>query len=168
MFGSLFAVVIFGLLTFSACSKTPSEKAAERKVERALEKATGEKVDLDIDKGKVEIQGEESKTTIEYGGTVWPNDLPEGVTKFEAGTIKGVTKGQRPNGQAWTILFENVEAGAINPYVESLKAGGWTILAQMTMGQGSTFQAEKNAVKIMGMYNLAEKVLSLSVVVEKD
>jgi hypothetical protein len=163
------ALVILGLAVLPACKRTPNEKMAEKMMERGLEKATGQKTDVDLAGGKVRIQGEGGERgEIEFAGAKWPEDLPEGVIKFEDGKIKGVTRGQRPDGKSWMVIMENVKAESVSQYVEALKAEGWTVPMNMTMEKGGMFQAEKEKVAIIGTFNGEDKICSLSIMLRND
>ena len=169
LFFAAAALVVLGLAVLPACKKTPSEKMAENMMERGLERATGQKTDVDLAGGKVRIQGEGGeRSEIEFAGAKWPEDLPEGVIKFEDGKIKGVTRGQRPDGKSWMVMLENVKAESVSQYVEALKAEGWTVPMNMTMEKGGMFQAEKEKVAIIGTFNGEEKICSLSIMSRND
>lgn len=157
-----------GLLAFTGCKKTADEKMAEKIMERAMEKASGGRADVDIAGGKVKIKDSTGAGEIDYGATTWPDDLPEGSLKFENGKVKGVTRSTRPDGKNWMVMVENVEADAVNAYVEALKGAGFAIPTNMTAGQGGMFQAEKDKLFIIGMFNAEDKFISLSFVLRNE
>jgi len=160
--------LVAGLISLPACKKTSSEKMAENMMERALEKGSGGKANVDIAGGKVKIQGAEGVGEIEYGATKWPDDLPEGALRYEGGKIKGVTRSTRPDGRSWMVMLEGVDVASVNAYVEALKGEGWTIPTNMVVDKGGMFQAEKEKLYLIGMYNAEEKIISLSFVLRNE
>jgi hypothetical protein len=164
----LLFVLAAGLLAFAGCKKSAEEKMAENLMERAMEKASGGKADVDLAGGKVKIKDATGADEIDYGATTWPDDLPEGALKFESGKVKGVTRSTRPDGKNWMVMVENVALDSVNAYIEALQGAGYAVPTNMTTGQGGMFQAEKDKLFLIGMFNSEEKILSLSFVLRND
>ncbi|MBM3294873.1 MAG: hypothetical protein FJY82_10150 [Candidatus Aminicenantes bacterium] len=154
--------LVLGLLALPGCKRTPSEKMAEKMMERALEKASGGKADVDFAGGKVRIQDAQGVGEIDYEAKTWPNDLPEGVLRFEDGKIKGVTRSTHAAEKSWMVMVEDIDVASVNAYVEALKAEGWSIPMNMVAERGGMFQAEKESLYLIGMYNAEEKIISLN------
>jgi hypothetical protein len=157
----LIAVGLFGL---AACkSKSSQDQAAEKAVEKMLEKASGGKADFDIQEGKVKIKTEEGESEISTGEQEWPKDLPEGVPQFTMGKIRGVTRSDAQGNKSWNVILEEVEAGAVEKYTEALKSKEWEITQTMTMGEGGMTQAMKDNVVLIAMFDAKGKSANISV-----
>jgi hypothetical protein len=142
--------LVAGLASFSACKKTANERMAENMVERAMDKATGGKADVDFSGGKMRLKTKEGETTIGVASE-WPSDLPEDFPKLASGTIKGVTRTESQGSKAFHIVIEGVEAEAVEKYLETLKESGWTSQMSTTTDQGFMHQLTKdNNLVILG------------------
>lgn len=137
-------------LVWSGCQKA-NENAAEKSIERALEKATGGKAHVDISKGGLKVQTKDGGTEISSEAGEWPNDLPGFVPKLE-GKVKGVIRSNQNETKNWMIILEDAEADAYAEYVKSLEAAGWKIEMNAVMDYGSTAQATKDNNSVMITY----------------
>jgi len=163
---ALVLAFVLGIALSTSCQKA-NEKAAEETAERALEKAAGGKADVDLSKGKVKFSSEEGKGEVEYGASSWPEDLPADVPLFENGKLGAVMRSETEGGKGWTIYLKEVEKSSVKGYIDALKKAGWEIKMSMEMGEGETFQTAKDKVFVMGTYSGTEKVMALSVTIEK-
>lgn len=79
----LISVLLLSIISLSGCGV--KKKVGQAITEKAIEKATGDKVDIDGDKITVKAEdGEE----ITYGGGEWPDtDLGKKIPKFNKGKI---------------------------------------------------------------------------------
>lgn len=154
---SLFAAVV--LLAGTACKgKAASERIAENRIERALEKASGGKVDLDLRGGTMKVQTPEGESILATGEQKWPEDLPESAIKFEDAKVRAVARSSTAEGKNWTIHLLDVGENALDEYSAKLKDGGWTITMATTSGQGGTIVATKDDLMVNVMINADQKV----------
>ncbi len=139
-----------GLLAGTACQAKSDEKSiVTKRIDDTLEKASGGKVDLDLKSGTLKVQTPEGEKILSAPERTWPEDLPEGVVKFEEGAVVVVNRSSNQNGKVWTIHFMNVGEGALEKYADKLKAGGWTVLAVTPDGAvGGTLQATKGELQM--------------------
>ena len=157
---ALSLLLIIGLVGLTGCKKA-GESLAEKRLENAIEKASGGKAQVDLSKGGITVktaEGESSLTT----SNEWPKDLPEGVPLFTFGKVQGVTRVADAAKTGWNIILAELESGAIEKYTEVLKTAGWTIGQTMSMGEGGLIQATKDKLGIMVMFN-QDKTASLTV-----
>ena len=139
------------------------ERAAERAVEEAIEKESGEKVDVDISgdsvkirgekiqmdmsKGEGEIKfkgedGEEAKFAMSEKGVV---DLPDGFPKdvyiYKGAAIK--MSGKQEKSFMVTLETDDDMKRVVNEYKDKMKANGWEEAMSMDMGQQTMLQFKK-------------------------
>jgi len=157
---ALSLLLIPGLVGLSACKKA-SENLAERRIENAIEKATGGKAQVDLSGGGIKVKTAEGESSLSTSSE-WPKDLPEGVPLFTFGKVQGVTRVADAAKTGWNIILGELETGAIEKYTEALKAAGWTIGQTMSMGEGGLIQATKDKLGVMVMFN-QDKTASLTV-----
>ena len=163
-FWILTLLIVVGLFGLAACkSKSSQDQAAEKAVEKMLEKTSGGKAEVDIQEGKVKIKTEEGESEVSTGEKEWPKDLPESVPQFTMGKVRGVTRSDAQGNKSWNVILEEVEAGAVEKYTAALKSKEWQIMQTMTTGEGGMTQAMKNNVVIIAMFDEKGKSASISV-----
>lgn len=132
------------------------ERLAERIAEKAIEKQSGGKVNVDInkEKGQITIQGDSGQTKLSIGEStdlsglppelVYPGAVSEGVVKTETGTEKSVSVGLKSKDG-----LANIETH----YAGVLKGGGWTQKGRWEATQDGetviTFSYEKETKSLM-------------------
>jgi len=131
-----------GLITSCKCSR---EKTQESMMEKALENATGEKTDVDINKDKVTIEGENYKTEINNTGGKWSDEIPDDVPEFTWGTIQHTTVSEAEGTKTYGMYFKDVDPDVLEKYDASLKKNGFKTI-KMTMDKGGTITAEKGKI----------------------
>jgi hypothetical protein len=147
--GAAVAFISFALLSGTACQrKTEAERAAEDRIHRAMEKATGGKVGIDLRSGALTVRTPEGESVLTGGGQKWPDDLPQGVVKFESGRITGFTRADTGNAMTWTIQVMDIAENALTSYTDKLRENGWTVGVSTTMLQGGTVQATKGDLAV--------------------
>lgn len=158
-FIALAALVSITLLAGTACkSKSAREQMVENRMERALEKASGGKVDIDLRGGTMKVKTAEGDSVLTTGERKWPEDLPEGAIKFEDAKVRAVARSSTEEGKNWTIHLLEVGENALAEYSAKLKDGGWTIQMETTAGQGGTTVATKDGLMVNVMINADQKV----------
>ena len=147
-------------LSLMACS---GKGAQEQMAEKALEKATGKKAEVDLQQGKVTVKTGDGQSEITYGPGTWPTDLPADVPAFTQGRVKGVTRSTQEGNRSWNVILEAIETGALLTYSKNLEAKGWKSMQSMTAAEGGMFQATKGNLMIIAMFNEKEKTASIGV-----
>ncbi|MBI5583944.1 MAG: heavy-metal-associated domain-containing protein [Deltaproteobacteria bacterium] len=149
------------MLTLAACS---GKSAQEQIAEKALEKATGHKADVDLQQGKVTVKTGDGQSEISFGQEgSWPKDLPADVPAFAQGKIKGVTRSTQGGKQSWNVVLEAIETGSLQNYGKKLEAAGWKSLSTISTAEGGMIQATKGKLLIMAMFNEKEKSGGISI-----
>jgi len=160
----LSVLICFAVVAAVSCKgKTARESMAEKMLERAIEKSSGEKADVDLRAGKVKIKSGEGEGEISFGGQSWPNDLPEGVPSFPWGKVKGVTRSSIQEKKTWNVILEEVEDGALEKLTEALKQNGWEILSSTTASGGGSVQATKGDLMVLAIINTESKAGSIGI-----
>jgi hypothetical protein len=127
------------------CGKKAGEKAAEGLMERTLERATGENVDVDLGGGEdVTIKTDQGTTTMSETAS-WPADFMTDVPEFKYATIERVSRtvGTKEGQLSMTVWFNSLQEGGVEKYVEDLKASGWQIQQITAAGKGGMVMAVK-------------------------
>jgi hypothetical protein len=148
------------LLSLMACS---GKSAQEQLAEKALEKATGKKAEVDLQQRKVTVKTGDGQSEISSGPGTWPTDLPADVPPFVQGKVKAVTRATVEGKQSWNVTLEALEPGALQNYSKILEAKGWKSMQSMTAAEGGMFQATKGSLMIIAMFNEKEKTASIGV-----
>lgn len=142
-------LVAAAFLAGAACkSKSAQESIVENRLEKALEKAAGGKVDIDLKGGTLKVKTAEGESVLTTGERKWPEDLPDGAIKLEDVTVQVVSRTANEEGKTWTIHITGVGEGALDGYSEKLRADGWTIAAATTMGSGGSVTATKDDLQV--------------------
>ena len=161
------AVIILALVSgnfFTSC-KCSREKTQETMMEKALENASGEKTDVDINKDKVTIQGEKYKTEINNAGGKWSDEIPDDVPEFKYGTIKNSTVSEAEGTKTYGYFFTGVDKDVLDTYDAALKKNGFKTV-KMTMDEGGTITAEKGKIIVTAV--ASEKGAHVSVQIRKE
>lgn len=148
-FAVIAILVVAAFLAGTACkSKSAREKIVENRLERALEKASGGKVDIDLKDGTLKVKTEEGESVLTTGERKWPEDLPEGVIKLEDAKVQAVNRAVNEGGKTWTVHVADVGENALDRYAEKLRGEGWTIESSMTLATGGSVAATKDDLSV--------------------
>ncbi|MBK9013798.1 MAG: hypothetical protein IPM82_06765 [Saprospiraceae bacterium] len=158
---ALTCIALLACFTMLSC-KSRSEKQGEQLMEETIEKSTGEDVDVDAQGQKLTIETEQGKAEIAYAGEKWPDDAPADVPEFKFGTIKGSTKSDTPEGNAWTIAFENVPADVLDKYEAELKKAGFKTTKIKVNDDQGTVMAEKGNLNVTAFVGDGKAVISMN------
>jgi hypothetical protein len=161
------ALIILALVpgTFLTSCKCSREKTQESMIEKTLENATGEKTDVDINKDKVTIQGENYKTEINNTGGKWSDEIPDDVPEFTWGTIQHSTVSEAEGTKTYGLYFKDVDPEVLEKYDAALKKNGFKTM-KMTMDKGGTITAEKGKIIVTAI--ASEKGAHVSVQIRKE
>lgn len=134
----LVAIATLMSLGMAACSKSPSERAAEA----AISAASGHKVDVDRDGDKVTIKTDEGQMQISAGeGIALPDDFPKDVYLPPGYTVKSAM--QLPQ----AMMVQVVAPGPINELFaqadKAMLAQGWEQTMSMQQAANTRVLAYK-------------------------
>ncbi len=129
----LASLLVLSLLA-GGCGQA-AEKATEKAMESAIERETGEKVDLDLDDESLEIRTEQG--TLKAGSTYeWPPGMPADVPEFKYGTIIGVIETNSDAGKFYSVSMEDIAADSFDKYKNNLEGKVWTMELTQQMSSG--------------------------------
>jgi len=146
---SALMMLAIGVLVLGACSK---EKAAEK----ALEAASGHKVDIEQGGQSVKVEGEGFKADLS-AASEWPADMYADVPEFTFGKVVRVHRVDEGGAKKFNIFFTGVTDDCMDRYAETLKQRGWTTQVVSMGGQGGMVSGEKGGLGINFAHNRAEK-----------
>jgi hypothetical protein len=116
--------------------------------EKAIEEATGGKVDIKDGGKDVKIKGPDGQE-LEFGSgaklpTDWPSDvpIPEGATILGSGSFS-----ESGSEGAKNVSIETTQqpGALLESMKSSLESNGWTVKTETSAAQGGTIAAEKGA-----------------------
>ena len=126
----------------AGCGKSISQRAGEKAAEKIIEKQSGGKADVDINKGNVKVETEQGK--MEAGENVkLPSDFPQDVYVIE-GAVKAVFSNQANGGYTISIETDKGLNEASAAYQEKFKSDGWKITGTMSFEDTASVTAEKD------------------------
>lgn len=122
----------------TGCGKDSNEKA----VEKMIEKNTGNKADVDLEKGKMTVKTEEGEMVINAEGAVkLPRDFPKDVFVIKNAEVKMTM--DMPQGKTVSLVTDEDMAAVYSKYQQEMKSNGWTEQMAMNMGEGASLVYEK-------------------------
>jgi len=155
MRGPLFVLAVSALLVAS-CGKKVEEKAAERRLEKAIEKESGGKVKADISREKVEIKTEKGEMTITgAGGAEVPDGFPKDVHIYKDATV--VMSAREQNTYSLVLQTNDDLKKVSETYKKEMTAQGWEEEAAINMGG-----------MVMLQYKKAERAAAVSIATQDD
>ncbi|MBN1340538.1 MAG: hypothetical protein JXA03_14510 [Bacteroidales bacterium] len=147
---------------FVSCSGG-SQKTADRMMEEAIEKSTGEDVEVNTDGQKTTIETEGYEAEVDAGAKSWPGEIPSDVPEFTFGQINAVSTVLVDGNTTYTIAFREVKEGFIDKYDALLKEKGFTTNVFKTGGLGGSITAESEKYTIALMGNDGDAALSVEI-----
>ncbi len=125
----LFLSFVAVMLNLNCRCEKVGERIAERMAEKAIEKRSGEKAKVDIEKegGKITIEGEEGKTKISVGEGADLSGLPPEII-YPGAVASGVVRTENEEQKAVSVYFKTKDdlSTIENHYSNTLKAHGFT------------------------------------------
>lgn len=150
-------MLVASVAVFAGCGKKQtSEKVAESMMEKTLEKATGEKADVNIEGGNVSIKTGDSSMEMK-ATSEWPADMFSDVPRFTYGVVERVTSGQEGGMQKFNVYIRDVEDGAFDKYGADIKAAGWQSQSTMQSDEGGMISAQKGNVALQFIYGKKDR-----------
>lgn len=125
-------VAVCALVAAVGCRKA-SQSWAEKMAEKAIERESGGKADVDFDGGKVSIKTKDGEVVAMTGGsTTVPADFPKDV--FVPNGVKILASYSAPDGRSLTMESKDSPESVISQYEAEMKKQGWTEETRMTTG----------------------------------
>jgi hypothetical protein len=148
--GTMAVLFLFSLILVFGCNQ---KKTQEKMTEKVLEKATGKDVDVNIDKGKIQIADKDSRTEIVETKS-WPSNLSDEVPKCSAGKIIRVVRTQE-KADTWTvnIYLSDISIKDIRSYESDLKSKGWQTSFMQMGDKGGYLNGQKGTLGISFVLN---------------
>jgi hypothetical protein len=110
-------------------------KAEERRIEKAVEKATGAKTDVDLSRKRMDIEGKtgdaEYKMSIGQGAEM-PKDFPGDVPVYKPSTVAAAMK--IGDGHSLSLTTKDSQERVVQAYAKLMEGEGWTVETSMSMG----------------------------------
>ncbi len=153
---SIVAIFTFFTLGCSSNDEKTTNKTSEKIAEKLIEGATGNKVDVNIDKngktGSMTIKGDNGDAvTISSNGKKIPDNFPSDIYIAD-GDIASVGTINTGDGSIITILMNVKEdTGTIaDKILKEMKAAGWKSDMNMKTSEGSVqmYSKDKNSITV--------------------
>jgi len=142
---------------------TSCKRAAEKTQEKIIEKAIGDKANVDLDDEKIVIETEEGTFTTDANIQSWPKEIPNDIPEFKEGNIVVVNTQDMGEGKNWVVIYEDVSQEAIENYKKELERKDFKINFTTRAGTGTHFAAEKGKLMVMLMGDEGGASISISV-----
>ncbi len=148
---SLATVATIFTLTATGCTnplqKAVSEQTTDLATERILEKATGEKVDVNSADNSLTITSEEG--TMSFGSSELPKNFPTDVPLYAQKTLTFSHVGSGEDADSASATFETDDSvdKVSDWYKAQIESNGWTIDATDTWGSGAEKYVNYTATK---------------------
>ncbi len=144
--------ILFCLLVVMGCGK----EAAEKKIEKAIEKETGGRAEVDLDDEKVTIETKDGEFSMSAGKSAkLPEDFPSDVYVYKGAAV--AMSMEVPKGKLITLITDDDLDKVMKKCGKELTSKGWSQKAKMDLGEQKTIMYQKNnrmvnvmAVKVDG------------------
>lgn len=130
-------LVLVAAFTLNCCGRA-IEKAFEKGVEARIEKESGEKVDIDLGEGKIEIVGEEGTVVIGAEADIPANFPPELIYPgAKTSTSSMSISGSGTDGSGGMYTFQtDASFAAVKGFYGSLTSKGWNQISVINSSEG--------------------------------
>jgi hypothetical protein len=153
----LVIMLVVSVAVFAGCGKKASdEKTAENMMEKTLEKATGEKTDVNIEGGNVTIKTGDSSVEMKETSE-WPADMFSDVPRFNYGVVERVSSGQEGGMTKFNVYLRDVADDAMEKYGADIKAAGWESQSTMQSDEGGMISAQKGNLALQFIYGKKDR-----------
>jgi hypothetical protein len=135
-------------VALSGCAK----KAGEKKIEKAIEKQTGGKADVDLSEQSLKVKTDNGEMRMTAGKSAKvPDKFPKDVLVYKKASIEAAV--EVPQGFNLVMSTGDDKTKVIETYKKEMAAGGWTQKGSMDMGAQMMlmFEKDKRAAHIMVM-----------------
>jgi len=142
------SVALVLCLAVSALALSGCDLIAQKATEGALEGATGGAVKVDGD--SVTITGEDGAEATISDDTKIPADFPASVPMRDDGDVKAVITTTVDGGKGYmiNIMFKVPQTELLEWYKAEFEQDGWTILTEVSTGDGGMISAEKDGITV--------------------
>jgi hypothetical protein len=145
------------VLAPAGCStKDAGEKVHEKMAARMLEKATGEKSDVDINGGDVSIKTGDARVHMK-ATEQWPADMFGEVPRFTYGKVERVTTAVEGGMKKFNVYLRDVSDDASGRYEAELKAAGWESQMAVMGPDGAMISAQKGRLGLQFIHGKKDK-----------
>lgn len=139
------------LMAAGGCRKS-SESLAEKLAEKAIEKNSGGKADVDISNGKITVKTKDGEMVATSGGSATvPADFPKDVLILKDAKMLATIK--VPDGFSITMESKETPENIVKKYAADMKANGWSEAVSMNTGDGMMLgyskEKEKRSANVM-------------------
>jgi len=156
--------VVLGIVCFLVVLAGCSRGSREMAIERAIEKETGVKADVDISDDGMKIKTKDGEVTITGGKAAkLPSDFPSDVYIYKGATVTTVMK--LGAGSSVTLASSDDPSSVAKAYSKEMTARGWKTGASMDMGgqRMMMFSKGKRMVTLTAGENDGATVIGLTV-----
>jgi hypothetical protein len=162
--GMIAGVLIFGLFLLAGCGDKKSEQKKSGDVSQmTIKDSTGKEVNVNMQQGKIEIEGKGGKAQIMDTST-WPADMFPEAPLFAFGQVKHVQKHQQPDGLvSFIVVLGNVQGDAIGKYSELLKTAGWQLTLTAAGEKSGMIGAKRGKLGMTVTFNAENKEAAVMV-----
>ncbi len=148
---ALAAVVLMGWSCnpFQAAKEKAEQKVADSIAGGILSKATGGKVDVSTDSGKVSFKDNKTGNTVAFGEDLkLPDDFPSDVPIYGGAKVTAVTTNKQEKSANVTLTSTDAKDKVMKWYEDKMKADGWEEKNSSTINEVEFREYTKGQVKI--------------------
>ena len=160
----LYLAVVLLVVGWTAC-KQSAEKQQEKAIENILEQGGAKNAKADVESGKIEMEMDGAKATINTEQREWPAAAPTVVPKFTYGQIQAVMYHEADGKKTWSVHFVEIQDGALEGYAAALKAAGFKTM-KIAAGGGGSVTAEKGDMIVSMMMGDSKGVVGIQIPME--
>lgn len=153
----MIGICVLLIAALTGCAKVIGEKIAEK----AIEGATGNKVDVSQNGDKVTIQGKDGQS-VTVGDTKWPaSDLGKAVPQPAGGKISGVVE----SNDSIMVSMENFVKADFDTYLDQIKKTYTEDPNSFSSDDSASYSAKnKDGTVIVGlMFSATDKTLLVTI-----
>lgn len=166
----LVAVLALGF-TLTGCFKSPSEKFAEKMVEKTIEAQTGGNVDVDTSGGTVNFKTDDGTTQVSSGGEVnLPDSFPKELIIVSDAKIIIASSADKTMSVAYQT--DSNQSELYVDYKTKLNSQGWTKEFEMDAGTGKVVNFKKDtqraSITISENSNKDEKQTIVNIILSEE
>jgi len=148
---ALAAVVLMGWSCnpFQAAKEKAEQKVADSIAGGILSKATGGKVNVDTDSGKVQFKDNKTGNTVAFGEDLkLPSEFPGDVPIYGGVKISAVSTNKNEGSANATMTSEDDKDKVLKWYEDKMKSDGWNEENSSTMNNVEFREYTKGKVKL--------------------
>jgi len=139
----LLALVLGLSFTLTGCFKSPSEKFAEKMVEKTIESQSGGKVDVNTNSGTMDFKSDDGTMQVSTGGEVsLPDSFPKELILASDAKVVLATSADKTTSVAYKTDESAVDLFA--GYKKELADMGWTKDFEMDAGESKMVNFKKD------------------------